>query len=74
MAHDVGTVTGSSKTTLYTEGFSHFANSMTDPIASGWSIIAGWNTLRNAAFARRTPEHDIHIFHANGRFFTEIRH
>jgi hypothetical protein len=43
--------------TLYTEGFSHFVTSMTAPIASGWSKIAGRDShpLRNAAFARRTP-------------------
>jgi len=43
--------------TLYTRGFSHFVTSMTAPIASGWSKIAGWDShpLRNAAFARRTP-------------------
>jgi hypothetical protein len=42
---------------------SHFVTSMTAPIASGWSNIAGWDLhpLRNAAFARRTPEHDIHF-------------
>jgi hypothetical protein len=28
---------------------------MTDPIDSSWSNIAGWDTLKNAAFARRTP-------------------
>jgi len=41
----------------YIEGFSHFVTSMTAPIASGWSKIAGWDLhpLRNAAFARRTP-------------------
>ncbi len=55
------TLAGSSKMTRYTRGFSHFVTSMTAPIASGWSIIAGWDLhpLRNAAFARRTPEHDI---------------
>jgi hypothetical protein len=48
--------------TLYTEGFSHFVTSMTAPIASGWSNIAGWDShpLRNAAFARRTPQQDLH--------------
>jgi len=30
--------------TLYTEGFSHFVTSMTAPIASGWSKIAGWDS------------------------------
>ena len=40
---------------------SHFVTSMTAPIASGWSNIAGWasHPLRNAAFARRTPKCDI---------------
>jgi hypothetical protein len=34
-----------------------FVTSMTAPIASGWSKIAGWvsHPLENAAFARRTP-------------------
>ena len=43
--------------TLYTRGFSHFVTSMTAPIASGWSKIAGWDShpRGNAAFARRTP-------------------
>jgi hypothetical protein len=47
--------------TLYTRGFSRFVTSMTAPIASGWSNIAGWDShpLRNAAFARRTPNSDI---------------
>jgi hypothetical protein len=44
--------------TLYTRGFSHFVTSMTAPIASGWSKIAGWGShpLRNAALTRRTPQ------------------
>ena len=39
------------------EGFSHFVTSMTAPIASGRSDIAGWDLhpLENAAFPRRTP-------------------
>src|SRR4029077_5520617 len=43
------------------EGFSHFVTSMTAPIASGWSDIAGWDLhpLESAAFARRTPIADI---------------
>jgi len=43
--------------TRYIRGFSHFVTSMTAPIASGWSKIAGWDLhpLGNAAFARRTP-------------------
>jgi hypothetical protein len=34
---------------------------MTAPIASGWSKFAGQDShpLRNAAFARRTPQSDI---------------
>jgi len=56
------TLAGSSKMTLYIRGFSHFVTSMTAPIASGWSKIAGWDLhpLRNAALARRTPEEDLH--------------
>jgi hypothetical protein len=44
-----------------TDGFSHFVTSMTTPIASDWSNIAGWvsHPLENAAFARRTPIPDI---------------
>ena len=51
------TLAGSPKAIRYIEGFSHFVASMTAPIASGWSKIAGWDLhpLRNAAFARRTP-------------------
>ena len=51
------TLAGSSKMTRYIRGSSHFVTSMTAPIASGWSNIAGWDShpLRNAAFARRTP-------------------
>lgn len=43
--------------TLYTEGFSHFVTSITAPVASGWSTLAGWDShpLESAAFARRTP-------------------
>src|ERR1700720_1246485 len=38
------------------EGFSHFATSMTAPIASGWSDCrVGLHPLESAAFARRTP-------------------
>jgi hypothetical protein len=52
------TLAGSSEMTRYIRGFSHFVTSMTAPIASGWSNIAGWDShpLGNAAFARRTPE------------------
>ena len=41
----------------YIEGFSYFVTSITAPIASGWSEIAGWDShpLRNAALSRRTP-------------------
>jgi len=41
----------------YIEGFSDFVTSITAPIASGWSKIAGWisHPLENAAFAPRTP-------------------
>jgi hypothetical protein len=55
------TLAKSPKVTLYTRGFSHFVTSMTAPIASGWSKIAGWDLhpLRNAALTRRTPECDI---------------
>jgi hypothetical protein len=42
--------------TCYTEGFSHFVTSMTAPVASGWSDLAGWDLhpLESAAFSRRT--------------------
>jgi len=52
------TLAGSSKMSYYIRGFSHFVTSMTAPIASGWSNIAGWDShpLENAAFARRTPQ------------------
>ena len=55
------TLAGSPKVIRYIEGFSHFVTSMTAPIASGWSKIAGWDLhpLRNAAFARRTPKEDL---------------
>jgi hypothetical protein len=51
------TLAGSSKMTRYIRGSSHFVTSMTAPIASGWNKFAGWalHPLRNAAFARRTP-------------------
>jgi hypothetical protein len=47
--------------TCYTEGFSHFVTSMTAPVASGWSDLAGWglHPLESAAFSRRTREADI---------------
>src|SRR5258708_10813182 len=43
------------------EGFSHFVTSMTAPIASGWSDIAGWglHPPESAPLARRTPPADI---------------
>jgi hypothetical protein len=35
----------------YTEGFSHFATSMTAPVASGWSVSpVGLALLESAAF------------------------
>jgi len=38
------------------EGFGHFVTSMTAPVASGWSELAGWDShpLENAALPRRT--------------------
>ena len=38
------------------EGFSHFVTSMTAPVASGWSDLAGWDShpLESAALSRRT--------------------
>jgi hypothetical protein len=49
--------------TSYTEGFSHFVTSMTAPVASGWSDLAGWglHPLESAAFSRRTRLADIAI-------------
>jgi hypothetical protein len=43
------------------EGFSHFVTSMTAPIASGWSEVAGRasHPLESAAFARRTPQTEV---------------
>jgi hypothetical protein len=53
------TLAGSSKITTYNQRLpiSHFVTSMTAPIASGRSDIAGWDShpLENAAFAQRTP-------------------
>src|SRR5271167_2406292 len=48
--------------TRYTEGFSHFVTSMTAPVASGWSDLAGWDShpLESAALSRRTPFAVIH--------------
>jgi hypothetical protein len=45
----------------YIKGFSYFVTSITAPIASGRSKIAGWDShpLENAAFARRTPIPDV---------------
>ena len=56
--------------TLYIRGFSHFVTSMTAPIASGWSNIAGWDLhpLRNAALTRRTPTPVIPGFQLYFRF------
>ena len=55
------TLAGLPKVIRYIEGFSYFVTSITAPIASGWSKIAGWDShpLENAAFARRTPYPDI---------------
>ena len=55
------TLAGSSKMILYIRGFSYFVTSITAPIASGRSTIAGWDShpLENAALARRTPNPDI---------------
>ena len=36
------TLAGSPKVIYYIEGFSYFVTSITAPIASGWSEIAGW--------------------------------
>ena len=40
------------------QGFSHFVTSMTAPVASGWSDLAGWDLHppESAALSRRTPE------------------
>ena len=56
------TLAGSPKVTRYIKGFSYFVTSIAAPIASGWSKIAGWDShpLRNAAFARRTPNSDLY--------------
>jgi hypothetical protein len=64
------TLAGSSKMTLYIRGFSHFVTSMTAPIASGWSKIAGREShpLENAAFARRTPIPAVRKSLLNGGF------
>ena len=42
--------------TSYTEGFSHFVTSMTSPVASGWSDLAGSDShpLESAALPRHT--------------------
>ena len=47
--------------TRYTEGFSHFVTSMTAPVASGWSDLAGWGLypLESAALSRRTRKAHI---------------
>jgi hypothetical protein len=47
--------------TLLPEGFGHFVTSMTAPVASGWSELAGWgfHPLESAAFARRTSKAEI---------------
>jgi hypothetical protein len=68
------TLAGSSEMTLYIRGFSHFVTSMTAPIASGWSEIAGWDShpLENAAFARRTPNPVIRNRLWNGDFVLKM--
>jgi len=40
----------------FTEGFNRFVTSTVAPVASGWSILAGWDShpLESAAFSRRT--------------------
>jgi hypothetical protein len=51
--------------TCYTEGFSHFVTSMTAPVASGWSDLAGWDfhPLESAAFAQRTQKAVVPLRH-----------
>ncbi len=51
------TLAGPPKVIRYIEGFSYFVTSITAPITSGWSEIAGWDShpLENAALSRRTP-------------------
>jgi len=60
--------------TLYIKGFSYFVTSITAPIASGRSKIAGWDShpLENAAFARRTPTLAIQPEFLNGNNAAEI--
>ena len=43
---------------MLSEGFSHFVTSMTAPVASGWSDLAGWglHPLESAALSRRTQK------------------
>ena len=55
------TLAGSSKMICEISGLSRFVTSVTAPIASGWSNIAGWvsHPLENAAFAWRTPNPDL---------------
>jgi len=45
----------------FPSAISYFVTSITAPIASGWSEIAGWvsHPLENAALPRRTPTRDI---------------
>jgi hypothetical protein len=59
--------------TRYTEGFSHFVTSMTAPVASGWSDLAGWDShpLESAALSRRTPIAVIQKSMSWTRSFTE---
>jgi hypothetical protein len=67
------TLAKSPNVTLYIRGFSHFVSSMTAPIASDWSNIAGWDLqpLENAAFARRTPTVVVPGRNANSENATE---
>ncbi|MDR3527898.1 MAG: hypothetical protein P4L57_11510, partial [Rhizomicrobium sp.] len=57
------------------EGFSHFVTSMTAPIASGWSDVAGRvsHPLESAALSRRTPSSDIPRKHDVIAGFTSAR-
>jgi len=55
----------------YIKGFSYFVTSITAPIASGRSKIAGWDShpLENAAFARRTPQIALHFIQPERQLF-----
>jgi hypothetical protein len=60
--------------TCYTEGFSHFVTSMTAPVASGWSDLAGWglHPLESAALSRRTRKAVILNANARRRFHFHV--